>query len=147
MKKIAQGKFEIFATKRDAIDRFMQLQGVCRENISGEKAIQFNCTSKGEIFITNPPTRRVEKLISIYLNADIIEQDGKTYVSYYTRFSKFSNVLKLISQILILIGTIFAFISGYKTARFINLLFTLFVVYEIYIGAKKKATRQRILKY
>ena len=29
MKKIAQGKFEIFATKRDAIDRFMQLQGVC----------------------------------------------------------------------------------------------------------------------
>ena len=34
MKKIEQGEFEIFTTKADAIDKFMQMQGVCREELS-----------------------------------------------------------------------------------------------------------------
>ena len=40
MKKISQGEFEVFTTKADAIDKLMQMQGVCREEISGENAIE-----------------------------------------------------------------------------------------------------------
>ena len=36
MKKISQGKYEIFATKAEAIRRFRQLQGVCLEKYSNE---------------------------------------------------------------------------------------------------------------
>lgn len=36
MKRICQGEYEILTTKEEAIDRFMQLQGICktRENNS-----------------------------------------------------------------------------------------------------------------
>ena len=56
MKKISQGQFEIRTTKVDAIDKFIQMQGVCREKINGENPIEFYCSKKGKIIITNPPT-------------------------------------------------------------------------------------------
>ena len=96
MKKISQGKYELFTTKQDAIDKFMQMQGVCREKISGEKPISFYCTKKGKIVITNPPTKRVENDNSTNLFAEISEQDGKVYVDYYTSFSKSKNILNVI---------------------------------------------------
>ena len=96
MQKISQGKYELFTTKQDAIDKFMQMQGVCREEISGEKPIEFYCTKKGKIIITNPPTKRVENENSTNLFAEILEQDGKVYVDYYTSFSKSNNILNSI---------------------------------------------------
>ena len=96
MKKIIQGEFEVFTTKADAIDKLMQMQGICREEISGENAIQFYCLKNGKITITNPPTRRVENDNSTILFGRVIEKDGKTYVTYYTAFSKSNNVTKLI---------------------------------------------------
>ena len=96
MKKIIQGEFEVFTTKADAIDKLMQMQGICREQISGENAIQFYCLKNGKITITNPPTRRVENDNSTILFGRVIEKDGKTYVTYYTAFSKSNNVTKLI---------------------------------------------------
>lgn len=96
MKKISQGKYEIFTTKQNAIDKFMQMQGVCREKISGEKPIQFYCTKKGKIIITNPPTKRVESDNSTKLFAEILEQDNKVYVAYYTSFSKLNNIFNSI---------------------------------------------------
>ena len=96
MKKIIQGEFEVFTTKADAIDKLMQMQGICREEISGENAIQFYCLKNGKITITNPPTRHVENDNSTILFGRVIEKDGKTYVTYYTAFSKSNNVTKLI---------------------------------------------------
>lgn len=96
MKKISQGEFEVFTTKADAIDKLIQMQGICREEISGENAIQFYCLKNGKITITNPPTRRVENDNSTILFGRVIEKDGKTYVTYYTAFSKSNNVTKLI---------------------------------------------------
>ena len=49
MKKINQGKYEVFTTKEDAIDKFMQMQGVCREKISGDNLIEFYCQKNGKI--------------------------------------------------------------------------------------------------
>lgn len=96
MKKVSQGEFEIFTTKADAIDKLRQMQGICRENISGDNAIEFLCQKNGEIFITNPPRRRVENDNSTVLFAKVVEKDGKTCVTYYTSFSKSTNALKLI---------------------------------------------------
>ena len=75
MKKISQGKFEIFTTKADAIDKFIQMQGVCTEKISDENPIQFYCTKKGKIIITNPPRRRVENHYSTNLFAEVVQQE------------------------------------------------------------------------
>lgn len=96
MKKISQGEYQLLTTKADAIDKLMQMQGVCREEISGENAIQFYCLKNGKITIINPPTRRVENDNSTILFGRVIEKDGKTYVTYYTAFSKSNNVTKLI---------------------------------------------------
>ena len=100
MKKISQGQFEIRATKADAIDKFMQMQGVCREELSSENLIEFYCSKKGKIAITNPPKKHIEHTNSTNLYAEIIEQDGKTYITYYTVYSHFNNVLKIISLIM-----------------------------------------------
>ena len=108
MKKINQGKYELFTTKQDAIDKFMQMQGICREEISGNNNIEFCCSKKGKIIITNPPTKHVENDNSTNLFAEISEHDGKTYVAYYTAFSKSSNVSKLISLAIYLMMAVFA---------------------------------------
>ena len=111
MKKISQGKYEIFTTKEDAIDKFMQLQGLCTEEISGEKQTVFICSKKGKISITNPSRRGVDN--STYLYSQVVRQDGKTYVTYYTAFSKFTNVsnyifiiLNILSAILVIVLTV-----------------------------------------
>lgn len=96
MKKIVQGEFELLTTKVDAIDKLMQMQGICREQISGENAIQFYCQKNGKIIITNPPSRHVEYSNSTVLFANVIEKKGKTHVTYYIAFSKSNNVIKLI---------------------------------------------------
>ncbi|MBE6757559.1 MAG: hypothetical protein E7552_03280 [Ruminococcaceae bacterium] len=108
MKIINHGKYEILTTRVDAINKFMQLQGVCRGEISGQNAIEFYCQKNGKITITNPPTRRAENDNSTNLFAEILEEDGKTYVSYYTAFSKSSNVLKIILLVTYLLIAIFA---------------------------------------
>lgn len=108
MKKISQGKYELLTTKPDAIDKFMQMQGVCREEMSDENSIEFYCSPKGKISITNPPSRRVENDNSTNLFAEILEQDGKVYVNYYTSFSQSNNVLKMIFLAIYLLMAVFA---------------------------------------
>lgn len=141
MNKIDQGKYELLTTKADAIEKFMQMQGVCREKISDENLIEFHCSKKGEIIITNPPQRHIENRISTELFAEIIEQDGKTHVVYYTAFSKLKNVTKLIllglDIIIAIFAIIFAIISGDK--KLFLLVFALvFLAFQLFAGSKEK---------
>ena len=115
MKKISQGKFEICAAKADAIDKFMQMQGICREELSGDNSIEFYCSKKGKIAITNPPRTHIEHKNSTNLFAEIIEEDGKTYVAYYTVYSPFNNVLKFISLIMSIVMAIIAIVLAVAT--------------------------------
>lgn len=115
MKRISQGEYEIFTTKKDAIDKFMQMQGTCREEISGENPIRFYCSKKGKIIITNPPTKRVESDNSTNLFAEILERDGKAYVAYYTAFSRSNNVLKYIFLAIYLFLAIIAIVLAINT--------------------------------
>lgn len=110
MKIISQGQFEIFTTKADSIRKFKQLQGICREELGDGKRIEFRCSKKGKISITNPPTKRVNKENATELFAEIIERDGKTYVTYYTAYSYFTKVMKIISFIILIAFSILAII-------------------------------------
>lgn len=143
MKKINEGKFELFTTKTDAINKFIQVQGICIEEISGENPIKFYCSEKGKITITDPPTKRIESMNSTNLFAEIIQQDGKTYVTYYTEYSNFFNVLKLIFLIINIITAIFAIIftvvSPDKTAYIIILVSCLVLfTFQLFSNAKEK---------
>ena len=141
MKKISQGKFEICTTKADTIDKFMQMQGICREEISGENPIEFYCSKKGKITITNPPTRHIEHRNSTNLFAEVIQQDDKTYVAYYTRFSKIKNVIKLIfiglDIIIAIFAIIFAIISADKKL-FLIVLGLVFFAFQLLTATKEK---------
>ena len=143
MKKISQGKYELFTTKADAIDKFMQLQGICREEISGEKPIEFYCTKKGKIIITNPPTKRVESHHSTNLFAEVVQQEGKTYVTYYTMFDKLNNILNLIFIVIyLLIGVlaiVFAIASKNEIYYLPILLFgVLLFGYNLLVNTKEE---------
>lgn len=142
MKKISQGKFEIHTTKADAIDKFMQMQGICREEISGENSIEFYCSKKGKISITNPPKKYVENTNATNLLAEIIEQDGKIYATYYTTFSKSSNVLKLIflaiDIIMIILAIIFAISVDKKVSIIVLVLGLVFFVFQLFTTIKEK---------
>lgn len=143
MKKISQGKYEVFTTKEDAIDKFMQMQGICREEISGENPIEFYCTKKGKIIITNPPTKRFESQHSTNLFAEVVQQEGKTYVTYYTMFDKSNNILNLIFIIIyLLIGVlaiVFAIASKNKIYYLpILLLGVLLFGYKLLVNTKEE---------
>ena len=143
MKKISQGQFEIRTTKADAIDKFMQMQGFCREELSSENLIEFYCSKKGKIAITNPPKRHIEHTNSTNLFAEIIEEDGKTYVTYFTAYSHFNNVLKFIYFIMLIVMAIIAIVLAVanvdKTVSPIVLVFCLlFFVFQLFNIAKEQ---------
>ena len=143
MKKISQGKFEICATKAGAIDKFMQMQGICREELSGDNSIEFYCSKKGKIAITNPPKKHIEHTNSTNLFAEIIEEDSKTYVTYFTVYSQFNNVLKFISLIMLIAMAIIAIVLAVanvdKTVSPIILVFCLlFFVFQLFNSAKEQ---------
>lgn len=134
MTKIDQGKFEVFTTKQDAIAKFMKLQGVCRERINGnEDLIEFYCLKNGKIVISNPPTRSISGENSTDLFAEVVSQDGKTYVTYYTAFSKSNQVTKfiflIISAIIAVFIAVFAIMSEDKKAPF--LILALYIAFFI----------------
>lgn len=144
MIKIDEGKYEVSTTREDAIEKFMQLQGDCRSEISGELPIEFSCFSNGEIMITHPIRQRhVENSNSTNLFAKIEEQDGKTYVTYYTAFDTANRVLKaivLIVDILLTVAALaLAIIVPDKKQYLILFVFALlFYAYRLFTGSKEK---------
>jgi len=145
MKKISQGKFELCTTKAEAIERFMQMQGGIRENMLDGSRIMFYCSKKGRITITNPPTRRhIEHSNSTELFAEIIGQNGKTYVSYYTAFSRANSVLKMVAYAINILFAVLAIITAImneeKMISFIILAFCLALFfYFLFSATKEKA--------
>ena len=144
MKKIAQGKNEIFTTKADAIDRFMQMQGLCREEISNENYILFSCTPKGKIDIFHLSSRRAPySQTSTRLYAKVIEQDGKTYVSYYTTFSKSNNILNavciVIYMLFMVLGVIIAVADVNELYYIYLFVFGLLLLgYRLFLNSKEE---------
>ncbi len=144
MKKLNEGRYELFTTKADAIDKFMQMQGICREELSDEKAIEFICFKDGKISISNLPTRHIENNNATDLVAQVVEQDGKTYVEYYTTFNKSTIVWKFIAIILDIFLGIFAVILTvlYPEENFVALLAVGIVCIALLISRLISATKE-----
>ncbi len=135
-------------TKIDAIDKFMQIQGLCREEIDGYQRIEFYCNKKGKITVTNPPSRHIENTFSTSLYGEVIEQDGKTYVTYYTVYSHCNNILKIISLVMLTVMSIFAVISavadiGEKAPYFIFIFCCALSVFQLIQTLKEKKNAPR----
>ncbi len=137
MKKIAQGEFEIHTTKKDAINKFMQLTGVCREEISDDKPIEFRCTKTGKIAISNPPTTLVTREISTKLFGKVIERDGKTFTTFQIMYNGANNVIKIIYLTLMLISTVLAFFIDKTTMR-VALIFSFLLFDSLLFSATKE---------
>ncbi len=143
MKKISQGQYEIFTTKPDAINKLRQMQGICRDALSDENRMAFTCLKDGKISITDPPGRKAEHANSTNLFAEVIEQDGKTYVTYYTSFNRTNNILKsiflIVDIIMAIIGCILVAISDNKLYAFAILAVCLAVAaFSLFTNAKEE---------
>lgn len=140
MKKLNQGKYEIFTTKTDAIDKLMQMQGVCRERVcEDEHLIQFYCSKKGKITIANPPSKHERNWNSTELWGEVIEQEGKTFVTFYTSYSTYNNFYKLFTTILDIIIAILAIVFSQGIFALVIMLFCFaFLAYELSIIEKEK---------
>ena len=115
MKKIAQGRYELSCTKEEAIERFQEMDGICRETISDDRTVGFFCTGKGEIVVSDPPRNMRRTMLydsPTTLRGQIVEEEDKTYLTYYTTFSKFESVMKVIYVMLYMIMGVFAIVTA-----------------------------------
>ena len=115
----------------------MQLTGVCREEISDDKPIEFYCTKTGKIAISNPPTTLVTREISTKLFGKIIERDEKTFVTFQIMYSSANNFIKIIYSTLMLISTLLAFFIN-KTAMRVALIFSFLLFGSLLISATEE---------
>lgn len=118
MKKIAQGRYELSCTKEEAIERFQEMDGYCREELSDEYPVVVGCTGKGKIGI-GTRMRRSGVDNPTHLYAQIVEEADKTYITYYTAFSKFDAVFNVIVWVFYLIMAIFAVVYAKTTMALI----------------------------
>lgn len=139
MGKINQGIYEVFTTKSDAIDKLMQMQGICRETNSADNLIEFSCMKNGKIIVTNPATRKMGTMNSTNLYGEVIEQDNKTYITFYTAYSKSNSILKMFFFAIDIIICVVAVINIEKMSSLYLLLFcTAFFVFELISSIKEK---------
>lgn len=106
MKKISQGKFEVFTTKADAIDKLIQLQGGCKDiKNSNNYIIEFYCNKNGKITVESQWSRHNPQKAKVFtkLYGEVIEQVDKTYINYYTSFSNKSVLIRISSFIIAII--------------------------------------------
>lgn len=115
----------------------MQLTGVCREEISDDKPIEFYCTKTWKIAISNPPTTLVTREISTKLFGKIIERDEKTFVTFQIMYSSANNLIKIIYSTLMLISTLLAFFID-KTAMRVALIFSFLLFGSLLISATEE---------
>lgn len=143
MGKISEGRYEVFTTKQDAIDKLVQMQGVCREEISNKKPIEFHCSKNGKIYIFHSSGRNAINDNTAILSGEVIEQEGKTYITFHTEFVKSGVVLKMVYLIICIIFAIGAIISAvlsfesYFTIAML-ILALIFLVWQLFFTPKEK---------
>ncbi len=146
MKTIQEGRYELLTTKAEAIDRFMQMQGICRERMSGDHAMEFFCFKDGKILIMDPPSKRGRGDRSTHLSAQVVEQEGETYVTFCTKYDEANRVYNLvfgaIGIVMLLVALVFVALkvmpaSGFMTVPMALVCLSLYV-YRMVEDAKEK---------
>ena len=128
MKKLTEGRLEIFTTKEDAIEKLMQIQGISRESMTSGNCFQFLCYKDGKIFMTHPSTRSITAENATKLCGQVIEQDGKTYVSYYTYYDNAVRFMKYFGFVFYILLAIFCIVITVITREKLALLLSFFLL-------------------
>ncbi len=146
MKKIKQGEFEICASKKDTINRLIQLQGLCK-NINDRNGglINFYCNKNGKIKIECYEKRlklnfKNSKILT-KLYGVVTECNNITYINYFTSLKK-SNIFVRISFLLaaIIILTFFMLSSVYKSKVLVAIICCIIaLVFQIISLLKEKS--------
>lgn len=141
MSKIGQGEFRILTSKEDAIGKFRQMQGICRNQMSDDDRIEFFCSRRGRIRLGEPSSHRAPENPT-ELFGKVIERDGKTYVTYRTTFSQtgyLSNLIALgLSFAVSVFGVIFAVSAKEPLFSLAFLVFCFcFFFYELIVNLQK----------
>lgn len=139
MKKIEQGKIEAFTSKGDAINKLIQMQGFCQSQLSNCNSIEFFCTKKGKIAISNPPTYKVQKENSTKPFGNIIEENNKTDITFYTTYSNVNNITKIIYLTIMMVSAMFNFFVDKTIPRIVLILCFLLFSYMLFITTKEKS--------
>ena len=146
MKKIAQGTFEVFTSKDDAINKLREFRATCQEKNSKGGHVEFKCSKDGKIVVFNPQSRLEThfgklKLI-IQLNGEVVEQNNKTsFVNYYTFISNFAIFKRLLAFVIaIIICILYGLFTDYQTEALVLTIICIvtFVLQIISIIKEKK---------
>ncbi len=119
------------------------MEGYCRERISDDNPIIFVCSKKGKIAIYDPPGRHSVNDACTKLYGEIVEQEGRTYITYYTAFSKFESITKMIFNIIYLIMSLLASIFAVANTKPAIALITCVVCFvlgvrQLYVSVDEK---------
>jgi len=141
MSRINQGEFRILTSKEDAIGKFRQMQGICRNQMSDDDQIEFLCSRRGRIHLGEPSSRRAPENPT-ELFGKVIEREGKTFVIYHTSFSGAGHASNLVSLLLVIavavFGIIFAVSSKEPAVTLAVLILSLgFLLYQFLINLQK----------
>ncbi len=113
MKKIEQGKFKVFTSKADAIDKLMQMQGICQEKSVDDRRIEFSCKKDGKVNVCFSQGRRENRSgkskLFTKLNGEVIMQDNETYITYFTAIDTFGVFVRLFILAIAIIVCLFFF--------------------------------------
>ena len=147
MKKIVQGRYALTCTKEEAVDRFREMEGPCREHISDDKPLSFSCSRKGRIVVCDPISRRADDACT-RLCGEIVEQEGGVYVTYYTTFDKTLSVIQTIGNLLYVVMSLVAIGSAIIKAESTLVLIACIVclvmsVHHLYVSANEKGYSYR----
>ena len=137
--KIKYEKIEISTSSDDAVIKLMQMNGICQDTLTNGNSIEFLCTKKGKITISNPPTYKVSKENSTKLFGNVIEEDNKAYISFYTSYSNANNIVKIIYLAIMAFSATFSFFVDKATPRIILILCFLLFGYLLFISDKEKS--------
>lgn len=99
---------ELSADLPEAIERLMQMNGVCRESDSTDKRLEFYCDKKGKIFVTAPAGRYSFSFDrSSYVKAEVVNRNGKTYIDMYSVDIKGGFITSVVFAVIQILITVF----------------------------------------
>ena len=99
-KVLDESVIEVNDTVKGTIEKFRQMRGNSYEEDCNEATLEFSCSKKGIIEVSNPASRH-DFGRSAFVVGEVTEHNGKTVVKMYSIYSRFTAVSKAIKSILL----------------------------------------------
>ena len=99
-KVLDESVIEVNDTVKGTIEKFRQMRGNSYEEDCNEATLEFSCSKKGIIGVSNPASRH-DFGRSAFVVGEVTEHNGKTVVKMYSIYSRFTAASKAIKAILL----------------------------------------------